>query len=163
MESSGRIELRKPKGRRCFACGLANPIGLKLSFYVEGDMVKSDLTIGPLYEGWGNMVHGGIISTLIDETMSWAVMYFKKVLFVTRKMELKYIRPVPTNLPLRASASIVSEEKGPLIRARAEIRDLSGGLLVRGSGEFVAMAPEKLTNVPEDEKEEMLELLNSFG
>ncbi len=53
MESSERIELRKPDGRRCFACGTANPIGLRLSFYVEGDSVRSDLVIGPLYGGAG--------------------------------------------------------------------------------------------------------------
>ena len=52
--------------------------------------------------GWENMVHGGIISALLDEVMSWAIMYHKKTFLVTRKMSIKYIRPVPVETPLTA-------------------------------------------------------------
>jgi len=162
MISKGKIFLKKPRSRKCFGCGVENPIGLKLRFYCEGDIVKSDVTLGDLYEGWGNMAHGGIISTLLDETMSWAVMYFKRVLFVTRRMELKYIRPVLVGTPLCVNARIVSEGRGPLINVRGEVRDAKGGLLVRGSGEFAALSPDKLIDIPQEEKVEMLALFNEF-
>lgn len=155
--------LRKPKGRRCFGCGTSNPIGLNLSFYCIGDAVRSDVTLGEFHEGWGNMAHGGIISTLLDETMSWAVMYFRRVLFVTRKMEIKYIRPVSVGRPLCVSARIAAEGRGPLILVKGEVRDSGGGLLVRGTGEFASLAPDKLISVPQDEKDEMMSLLEEFS
>ncbi|RJR26127.1 MAG: PaaI family thioesterase [Desulfobacteraceae bacterium] len=162
MEDDNEKLLEKPRGRRCFACGTENPIGLKLNFYRMGDTVRSNVELGIYHEGWQNMAHGGIISTLLDETMSWAVMYFKKALFVTRKMELKYIKPVFTGVSLIVSAKIDSETKWPIIRAKGEIRDSVGGLLVRSVGEFVALSPEQLASFPEDEKQEMLSLVARF-
>jgi hypothetical protein len=68
----------KLKGYNCFACGTTNPIGLNLTFYRRGEYVCSDIKLGRNYEGWENMAHGGIISTLLDEVMGWALIYFKK-------------------------------------------------------------------------------------
>ena len=61
----------KLEGYNCFACGTANPIGLNLHFYLRGGYLCSDITLGKNYEGWENMAHGGIVSTLLDEVMSW--------------------------------------------------------------------------------------------
>ena len=89
--SDERFDIEKPQGHGCFACGTANPIGLNLQFYRLGDSVCSDITLTKHHEGWENIAHGGIISTMIDETMSWAILYFKRVFMVTRKMNIKYI------------------------------------------------------------------------
>ena len=61
----------KLQGYNCFACGTENPIGLNLKFYVCGKYMCSDVALGKDYEGWENMAHGGIVSTLLDEVMSW--------------------------------------------------------------------------------------------
>jgi len=73
-----RIEIRKPEGHFCFACGTDNPIGLHLHFYRLGNAVCTDITLGKYHEGWQDIAHGGIISTLLDEVMSWAVMVSKR-------------------------------------------------------------------------------------
>ena len=86
--------IEKIEGHYCFACGTENPIGLNLQFYRSGDSICSDLTLMKYYEGWENIAHGGILSTLLDEVMSWTVIYFKRTFAVTRKMEIKYVRPV---------------------------------------------------------------------
>ena len=99
-----RVELPKIKGQYCFACGTANPIGLNLRFYFLGDAVCSEITLDKVYEGWQNVAHGGIVSTLLDEIMSWTIMYFKKVLLVTRKMDVKYVKPVLIGTPLTVKA-----------------------------------------------------------
>jgi len=39
-----RVDIEKPEGHHCFACGTANPIGLNLKFYSLGDAVCSDIT-----------------------------------------------------------------------------------------------------------------------
>ncbi len=162
MPEGKRVKIKKLQGYNCFACGTANPIGLNLQFYRLGDAVCSDITLGRNYEGWENVAHGGIISTLLDEVMSWTIMYFKKNFLVTRKMEVKYIRPVLIGTPLVIRGEVMGDSKPPKIRARADIRDDEGHLLVRSFGEFVELPKEKLSSVPEELKDEMLSLFNKY-
>lgn len=157
-----RIEIPKVQGQGCFACGTANPIGLHLSFYRSGNTVCSDITLGKHYEGWQNMAHGGIISTLVDEVMSWAVMVFLKSFFVTRKMDLKYIRPVPIGVPLTVRARVLDSSQLPKVRAQGEIRDPKGSLFVRSSAEFVLVPGNGLASVSEETKREMTALFDRF-
>ncbi len=157
-----KVSIEKLQGRYCFACGTANPIGLNLEFYRFGDYVCSDITLGKYHEGWQNMAHGGIISTLLDEVMSWTIIYFKKVFFVTRKMEVKYVNPVLVGTPLTVKGMLRDESEPPKITARAEIRDDIGKLLVRSKGEFVILPEERLSSVPDDLKKDMLSLFKKF-
>jgi len=157
-----RVEIEKLEGQNCFACGTANPIGLNLQFYRLDDAVCSDITLGKNYEGWQNMAHGGIVSTLLDEVMSWAVIYFKKSFLVTRKMEVKYVRPVLIETPLTVKGVIVDESSPPKIRAKGEVKDNEGRLLVRSFAEFVLLEKGRLSSVPEELKEGMLSLFEKF-
>jgi acyl-CoA thioesterase FadM len=150
------------QGQTCFACGTANPIGLKLKFYRSGDAICTDIELDKNYEGWTSMAHGGIISTLLDETMSWAIIYFKRVLFVTRKMELKFIRPVLVEKPLTVRGRLLESKDDSRIRARADIVDNEGNMLARSTGEFVVVQEEKLSSVPEEMKKEMMALFEKF-
>ena len=163
MAKQERFEIPKPRGHYCFACGTANPIGLNLHFYRFHDRICTDITLGKYHGGWENVAHGGIISTLLDEVMSWTVMYFKKSLFVTRKIEIKYVKPVMIGTPLTVTGRLMDDEEAPKIKTRAEIRDEEGRLLVRSRGEFVMLSKEKLSSVPEGAKEEMLSLFKSFS
>jgi acyl-coenzyme A thioesterase PaaI-like protein len=157
-----RIEIPKLQGHHCFACGTANPIGLNLEFYCLGDVVCSEITLEKVHEGWDNMAHGGIVSTLLDELMSWAIMYAKRVFLVTRKMDVKYIKPVLIGVPLTVTGRLMDDSEPPKIKARGEIRDSEGRLLVRSSSEFVAIPEEKLSSVPKGMKEEMFSLFERF-
>jgi len=69
MTEEERIEIPKPSGYNCFACGTANPIGLHLNFFRSGDYVCSEITLDRYHGGWENIAHGGIISTILDEVM----------------------------------------------------------------------------------------------
>jgi uncharacterized protein (TIGR00369 family) len=158
-----RIEIPKPKGHNCFACGTENPIGLNLQFYRLAYTVCTELTLERRYEGWEGVVHGGIVSTLLDEVMSWAIMYTKKVFLVTRKMDIKYVRPVLVGMPLKVAGRLVDDSQPPKIKARAEIRDDQGRLLVRSNAEFVEIPKENFSGPTEDYKEKMLSLFEKFS
>ncbi len=157
------IRLEKPQGHGCFACGTANPIGLNMEFYRNENAICSEVTIGKQYEGWENMVHGGIVSTLLDEIMSWTVMYFKKSFLVTRKMDIKYIKPVPIETLLIVSGKLGKKVKEPKIQVGGQIRNKAGNLLVRSSGEFVMVPEEKLSTVSGALKKDMLRLFQGFS
>jgi len=55
--------------RRCFACGERNEQGLKLVFRREGTRIYADFTPSPHHQGFPGLLHGGIIATLLDETL----------------------------------------------------------------------------------------------
>jgi acyl-coenzyme A thioesterase PaaI-like protein len=90
----------------CFACGTANPQGLQMTFSREGDRVVSELALPPHLMGWDRIAHGGIVSTLLDEVMAYAVIAFERWFFVTHTMQVRYLRPVPLEVPLRVEAWI---------------------------------------------------------
>jgi len=158
-----RIELPKLQGHFCFACGTENPIGLNLHFYRSNESICTDITLDKYHEGWQNMAHGGIISTLLDETMSWTIIYFKRTFFVTRRMEIKYIRPVLVGVPLTVKGRLTKEKKEPFIGAIAEVFDERGQILARAKGDFVELPKDKLELVPEGLKEDMIALFSKFG
>ena len=155
-------EVREPipklEGYNCFACGTANPIGLNLQFYVSGKYVCSDIAITRNYEGWENMAHGGIVSTLLDEVMSWAVIYFERIFFVTRSMRIKYLKPVPLETLLTVKAHILEEKRGRINQVRGFIHDQASKTLVRGEATFARLSDAELYLVPERLKKDMEDL-----
>jgi acyl-coenzyme A thioesterase PaaI-like protein len=157
------VHIEKLKGYGCFACGTANPIGLNMEFYRNGDAVCSEITLSKQYEGWENMAHGGIVSTLLDEIMSWTVMYFKRSFLVTRKMDIKYIKPVPIETPLIVSGKLGRQVQEPKIEVSGQIRNRAGNLLVRSKGEFVMVPEDKLSTVSGALKEDILRLFRNFS
>ena len=156
------VPISKLQGHHCFACGTDNPIGLNMQFYRMGDMVCSDITLSKNHEGWENMAHGGITSTLLDEVMSWTVLYFKRTFLVTRKMNIKYIKPVPLHAPLTIRGKILDDTCTPKIEIRGEIVDAEQKLLVRSTGEFVMLTENQLSSVSQGMKQVMMDMFENF-
>jgi len=77
----------------CFGCGEKNPCGLKLKFDWDGKEAKSQFTPTELHQGWQGIIHGGILTALLDEAMAYAAC-FAEVGGVTALMETKFRRPV---------------------------------------------------------------------
>jgi acyl-coenzyme A thioesterase PaaI-like protein len=150
------------EGHDCFACGTNNPIGLKLDFYRRGDSVCSDVFLSSNHVGWQNMAHGGIISTLLDEVMSWTVIYFKKAFSVTRRMQVRYLKPVPVEVELTVKGTLTSEGKSNSCKAEAVLFDTEGNVLAKGEGDFAVLTGDKLTALPEDFKKQMWELFKKY-
>ena len=162
MDCNEKIPIPKIEGYECFACGTANPIGLKLQFYRLGDNICTEIDLGKYHVGWSNISHGGIISTILDEVMSWTVLYFKRIFFVTRRMEVKYIRPIFVGTQLTAEGSIVGCMEGKKIKVKGSIRDNNGNLMARSTGEFVAILKEEMPPIFEGAKEEIFLMIDNL-
>jgi len=129
-----------------------------MDFYRSGDKVCSDVTLDKNHSGWSDMVHGGIISTLFDEIMSWTVLYFERSFFVTKRMDVKYIRPIIIGTPLVISGQMSGHGKSPKeVKAKGEIRNKEGNLMAKSTGDFVKIKEEDLSFVSEEAKKEILE------
>ena len=72
MPPPDAIEPRRQSS--CFACGERNPHGLGLRFVTAIDgSVLANWRLRDLHEGFAGIIHGGIVSTVLDEAMSKAV------------------------------------------------------------------------------------------
>jgi HAD superfamily hydrolase (TIGR01509 family) len=97
--------------RFCFACSQENPIGLKLKPVHDGEKVTAEFTAGKFHQGWDNVVHGGILYTLLDEVTAYAMLCRGIELGVTAKSEIRFKQVAPVNQPIRASAWVTKLTK----------------------------------------------------
>ena len=126
---------------RCFGCGEANSTGLQLQFLLAPDgTVVCPATIGDAFEGHPGLLHGGIIATLLDETMSKSVRA-KGLTAMTRHMEVDYKRPVPSQTPIRMEGRVLRSE-GRKLWVEAQILDQAGKVLASGKGLFIEVRAE---------------------
>ncbi len=125
----------------CFGCGDRNPIGLKLAFYRTDDGVSAEFTPAAEHEGYMRMTHGGIVTTLLDEAMSWAVIDSGR-LAVTARMSLDFRKPVPSREPLQITAS-VTRDRGRAVETAGEVRSTDGALLASATGMFIRVSEEQ--------------------
>ncbi len=112
------IDMEKDIGM-CFACGKDNPIGLKLQFDWDGKTARAEFTPSELHQGWSGIVHGGIISCLLDEAISYATR-FEKLHTVTAKLQVRIKSPIPIGEPLSITGNITKKSR-KLVETKAAI------------------------------------------
>ena len=81
-------------GYHCFGCSPTNSRGLRLTFTEEGDEIVSHWQPDPDFQGYFNILHGGIQATLMDEIASWTVYVKVRTAGFTSKAEFRYHHPV---------------------------------------------------------------------
>lgn len=131
----------------CFGCGPANPKGLHIRSFPEGDGLVTEWTPEPQHEAFAGALNGGIIGTLFDCHCNWTAAYHlmrasgadKVPCTVTAEFAVKFRRPTPSGGPVRIRARVV--ESGP-DRAVVEATLESGGAAsATCRGTFVAVKP----------------------
>jgi beta-phosphoglucomutase family hydrolase len=95
----------------CFACSQENPIGLRLKPFQDGEKVTAEFTAGKFHQGWDNVIHGGILYTLLDEVTAYAMLCHGIDLGVTAKSEIRFKQVAPINEPIKASAWVTKLTK----------------------------------------------------
>lgn len=127
---------------RCFGCGRLNPNGLRLAFYAEADGsgVWAPFTPAPDHEGYAGVTHGGIVSTVLDEVMAWAL-YGRGVWAVTARIGVAFRAPVEVGVPTRATGRLVAD-RGRLLELAGELRRATDGRLLAEATATFARVPE---------------------
>ncbi len=125
---------------RCFACGQENAIGLKLVFerHAHGEAAATWIP-AEAHEGWPGVVHGGLLSTALDEAMSHALIA-AGVRAMTAELRVRFRSPAPSGRPLTLRGWIVQRVKR-LVEAEASITDANGAEYAHGWGRFLCTSP----------------------
>lgn len=127
----------------CFGCGDLNPIGLQLRFrrLPEGG-VWARFETNRNHEGYLGMLHGGILSTMMDEAMSWAVTD-AGLIGVTGRMSVAFRRPARVGAPLIVTGKVVTERRRVIEAAGSVIDEESGDVIAEAEARFVRVSPEQ--------------------
>ena len=122
--------------RRCFACGPENPDGLQLQFEYGDRSARCVVAVKERFKGWTGILHGGIVATLLDEAMAHAAIA-AGVRAVTAKLEVRFRKPAPVDVPLILEGTI-EKRRGKLLEATARLSDGAGVVYAQGRSSFIA-------------------------
>lgn len=123
-----------PNSPYCFVCGDKNNKGLNVRFYSSEGKAKAEYTPKREFEGYRDILHGGIISTLLDEVMIQAIIA-QGILTFTTQIEVKFKKPARIGEKLLLEGEII-EDKGKFIVTKGEIAKEDGTIVAVSTGKF---------------------------
>ena len=130
-----------PHTRSCFVCGESNAIGLNLRFETDGRIVRTRFTPRPEHTGFKQVVHGGIIATLLDEIMVWACAVQTKRFAYCAELTVRFSSPLRPSEEVIVSGELIMNRRDRIFDAKAEVKDSAGKLLASAAGKYLPVAP----------------------
>jgi acyl-coenzyme A thioesterase PaaI-like protein len=115
----------------CLCCGDQNPMGFKMKFHFEGEKILSEVVIPKEYQGFKNVVHGGVLGTVLDEIMV-NLYWLRGIKAVTAEYQVRLKAPCPTSQRVLLTAWVM-EEKRHLHYVAAEARLVDGTLVAEAT------------------------------
>lgn len=106
----------------CYVCGSANPAGLHVPFAPGADGgSRAEYVARAEHVGWPEIIHGGLLFTLMDEAVAWAMMY-AGLHGVTAKAEARFRAPGRVGMRLVITGRVTTASRRAA-RTHAEIRE----------------------------------------
>ena len=112
----------------CFACGVDNPIGLRISFQMQDGKCTGVFTPDENHVGYKNTVHGGIIYSALDDVMA-NVLYLQDMKAHTAKCEIRYRRALEVGQTINLTGWI-EQERRRLVVLKGEARTTADDILI---------------------------------
>ncbi len=130
--------------RRCFGCGPAHPVGLRVRCFKTAEGVAVPIVISPEYEGPPGTAHGGIVAAYLDEVLAGAVARATGRSSVTGELTVRYVKPVPTETPILGLGRVVLDH-GRYVDVEGRLEELgSERLLATARGRFFPIASPRV-------------------
>jgi acyl-coenzyme A thioesterase PaaI-like protein len=124
-----------PVYRDSFFTGPDRKDGLGLVMEYDGRAVRCRVYVDNRFQGYVNVVHGGIIMGILDRLAWYAVLMGTKKICRLHRTEMEYLKPVMCNTVYQAKAHLLSSAAGGLV-AHASIQDMKGEVCSRLAGFF---------------------------
>jgi acyl-coenzyme A thioesterase PaaI-like protein len=123
----------------CFACGKENENGLQLDFSFSKQEKRIQTTFLPsdTYQGWKGVLHGGIIATLVDESMAKLAQRLG-YRALTASLDIRFKEVAKTSDSLHVSAEIVKYTK-KLLYAKALATRIDGGVIAEAQARLMIL------------------------
>jgi uncharacterized protein (TIGR00369 family) len=142
MKKSSLKQLPDRGNHNCFGCSPGNPSGLRMQFHTDGKAVYSWIEVPDHLGGWGKLVHGGVITTMLDEVMGWAAVYFYKSVVLTKSITVDFLKPVLIKTAVRVEGRVAQAGTEREAVMEGFLFDAEENLCSRARGVFALLPPE---------------------
>ncbi len=119
---------------KCFVCGDKNDIGLKVDFFYKEGKTVAEYTSTPEFAGYKEILHGGIISALLDEVMIKSIIA-KGIFTLTSRIDIRFKKSARIGEKLLLEGWI-KEDKGRLILAEGKVFKQDGEIIAVAQGTY---------------------------
>ena len=133
--------LPNSKMHNCFGCSPVNPSGLQMEFYANDSSVFSLVKVPEHLCGWDKLVHGGVLSTILDEIMSWAAIYLLKRVTMTKSMTIDFLKPVFIEHSLKAEGKVLEIKNKHEAVMEGILSNSDGTVCARSTGNLAIFSP----------------------
>ena len=130
----------------CFVCGEKNDFGLHARFYeTEDNQLVAIIKPTEEHQGYPGRMHGGIATTILDETISRAICNGKKEQLwgVTMELKTRFRKPVPLGQELKVVARVIAEGTRTF-EGTGDIILPDGEIAVSAEGKFMKLTIDKI-------------------
>ncbi|MFM8321795.1 MAG: PaaI family thioesterase [Chloroflexota bacterium] len=137
---------KQPNSRHCFVCGVDNPVGLKLNFYITAPgEITAEIVVPEPYQGYPGITHGGIIAAMLDEAAGRSQMGEPDAprFMYTARLNVQYRKNVPTGTPLKLVGRAGAIKKR-VAEATSAIYHPDGTLLAEAEAVLVDIPADKI-------------------
>lgn len=127
-----------PEYKNCFVCGSNNETGLKMTWMKTDDGIQGTYLALEKHSSYSGILHGGIIASLLDECIGWAVSQKEKKMYVTGELTISYRLSVPTGSKLKVIGFYSKEQTKDKIyrKGYGDISDDEGNIYASAKGLF---------------------------
>ena len=129
------------RDHNCFGCSPTNPSGLQMSFLAGDSSVTSYVTVPEHLCGWNNLVHGGVLSTILDEIMSWATIHLLRQIPMTKSISVDFIKPVYVGNPLKVEGRVLKNINRREVLMEGKILSSDDVCCAQATGTFAIFSP----------------------
>lgn len=131
--------------RMCMVCGTENTAGLHARFFeIEGGELAGVFTPRDEHQGYPGRLHGGIASTVLDETIGRAInLTDPEAWGVTVELTVRYRQPVPLGGEIVVRGRITKDSRR-LFEGTAEILLDDGTVAVEAVGKYLRLPIDKI-------------------
>jgi uncharacterized protein (TIGR00369 family) len=132
-----------PSYDECYVCGQHHPRGLRIRFFASPDrQVHARFQPDGTQTGYDNVVHGGVISALLDELTGWAVSLLNNRLAYTAELIVRFVKPMPLGRSYLATSRVASG-RGRYWEADGSIADQDGQVYAKAHGKYFLLSDEQ--------------------
>ena len=126
----------------CYVCGRDNPRGMKLTLVQEEDgAVGATFYADECYQGWPGIVHGGVISSLLDEATAYVTLHLG-LMCVTAEMNVSFLRPLRVGETVRVRAHAVRAARR-LVEVASSIVAADGAVKARAHAKMWVLTDQQ--------------------
>lgn len=149
-----------PHTHSCFVCGESNAIGLKLRFETDGRIVRTRFRPRTEHIGFKQVVHGGLIATVLDEIMVWACVVPTGQFAYCGELTVRFLSPLRPHEEVIATGELAANRRNKIFEAKSEIRAPAGQLIASATGKYLPVKSADLADMATDFVGDPSQILN---